>query len=561
MVDIKIISTNKTGKRRVRVKSELCEITKLKDEGFYSPYAKRIVNMRLRDGAFCLRDGIRKGFTLSGDITFAQSVTCNGTAVGFVSDGDAVYEVLTPTTETEPGEPVFYRGIDDNGSFVFTTGEHIYLYNEGNFYIYNGAEFNSAEFATPVLTCTSGRADIDGIERCTNILNGKIYIKIAPEKDITSFILEDEAISVVSATKGGSDILSSMKLSANGRVISISGGISAGEEVFLTILMKGYDEYLSGTFSPMGGVVSSTGEGYLYTASGIYPIGEEGGKLILRRAIFTSDTRNIRACFFCGGILMAAVGEHIGMIDDGKFSIVGEYPCAGKNSLCVGGKTAYFCTGEDVARLSYSLSGNTYDIESVHSARLFSGINRYSKVCMQYGHADGCVYIAIKDRNKSYGELYSFDVQSGVWSMISGIDAPKYCMSLDGGMCITSGAVVYFIVPGDMADSDYDESYPIEGEIVLCESDLSFCGDRKRLISGGAKLSGLCESFSLKYVADSGREDGFTYNSPTRPAKGVALVKKRLNVGAFKYIYISMTLKGRGDAAVHDIFTDIYVAS
>ena len=77
------------------------------------------------------------------------------------------------------------------------------------------------------------------------------------------------------------------------------------------------------------------------------------------------------------------------------------------------------------------------------------------------------------------------------------------------------------------------------------------------MLSASASLGGLCESFTLTLIGDNGREDHFTYESPSYPAETTAFPVCRMNIGSFTFAKIEAKIKGYAGAAVHDVYIDL----
>jgi len=539
------------------VRAELSALIGMKDGGFYDRCAEEIVNLRIRDGALTLRDGISKGFSLSGDIVFAQSVVCNGSTVGFISDSNAMYALHTYTTNEEPDEPVFYSGVYPDRAFVFSTGKNIYLYNEGEFYVFDGADFKAAEFAAPVLFKVSPDVSGDEIGNYTNLLTGVMDVAFTLKEDASFILFEDEVSSVISATIGGEDI--SERIRIDGRAVYVDGGIKAGELLTLCIAPSGAENFFPDDERDLiFGVTSDTGEGYVYGRGAIYPVRDFNGELFISYPVFVSEAKNIKACFFCSGLLAAAVGNSIGLVKNGVFSAISGEGIESRHSVCEGGGCAYLNTGEHIARLSFSLSGSTYDVNYVTTNDSLTERGNHDLIGMTYSPSDRCVYAVMASRYASRTkELYSYDTQSGIWMRTEGIESPSFCLPLDDSFCVTSGKAVYFIVTGQGYDSDFEFSYPIEGRIVLCASDFGVQADKKRLLSASASLSGLCESFTLKVVSDSGMSDSFTYTCDVSPAREAAFPVYRMGIGRFSHASVEASIRGYSGAAIHDVYFDV----
>ena len=551
--DIKKINSMKG---RSRVRFELSSAVGLRNGGFYQGCAERLVNLRVKNGALCLRDGIIKGFSLPGEIIFAQSVVCNGSAIGFVSDENEMYAVYEESTNESPGEPVFYSGVRPESSFVFSVGNRIYLFSNGSFYEFDGVEFSEASFGRRVLYKASPRVEREELLSCVNMLSGSTEISFSFSDEVSSVSFGEEITSVLSAKAGEEDITAT--LGTGGREVTLSRSVRAGETLVLTVVPRSAEGIFDGTPSLIGCAMSDTGECMLYSGECIFRAEADGEGLFLSYPEFESSRNSIRACFYCSGRLAAAIGNTVGLIEDGRFTAIDSDGISGSDCVCTGGAYAYLNTGSHIIQLSFSPSGSSYDVNCTTLDNSFAKREAHVGVSMAYSHFDSSLYsICLSSPSSGARSLFSLDTQNGVWTEIEGIDSPKYCFALDRSVCVSAKNRVYFITEGRGSDRDADSVYPIEGRILTCASDFFSQADRKRVLSASASLGGLCESFTLTLIGDNGREDHFTYESPSYPAETTAFPVYRMNIGSFTFAKIEAKIKGYAGAAVHDVYIDL----
>ena len=556
VTEIKILSKKKNS---MRIRAELSSVLGLREGGFFEGCAEKLINLRVRGGALCLRDGISEGPFLRDEIIFAQSVVCGGSSIGFIADKNAMYAVYGHTTNEEPGEPVLFEGVDPENAFVFSTGNHVYLFSSGKFLIFNGAEFSDVFASLHEITVKDNRITRSALSEGVNLLTGKVKISFSPSEETGELIFEEEIESAEDIIFDGEDISSSANISSDKRRLIFSSPISPSGLLTLTVTPKKYAAAENEDISLFCRASSETGECYVCDRERIYRISSDSdGKLFLSSPIFESGRNSIRACFFCSGRLAAAVGGTIGLIENGKLTAIDSEGIRSKDSVCTGGAYAYLNTGEHVTRISFSPSGSSYEVKCTTHDNSFAKREPMTPVCMTYSPFDRSLYsISVKAPYRSKPSLFSLDTQNGVWTEIEGISSPKYCFSLDGSVAVTSGNRLYFIVDGQGGDRTKSESFPIEGRILTCRSDLSLPCERKRVLSASASLSGIIEDFTLTLSADNGESDLFRYENPSYSANVSVFPVCRMNIGRFSFAMIEARLRGYSGAALHDVYIDL----
>ncbi len=529
----------------------LSELSGVRGGGYNENAATSLKNLKPTFGSLRVRNGIERGATLDGGISYAESVNNNGRISAFIVSGSCVYEVSESSGNAEIGEARFISEspLDPERIFFFSAGGETFFFDGERFYRYESSEFlpfdgglPTADIGRPALPLIPANATKNG----RSLLTGRVSVKMTLPCDTSSIVIEEAPLHVDSVIAEGERVEAQ---SLVGSVLALPEPRQKGDNLIITL---SYEPESLPSLALRGASDESEGEAYIYSPTALYRFSLSDSMPVMQRVLSLPEG-GLKRAFFSEGSLLLAIGSGISVFDpeSGKARLV---DCDGvwdKSSICPCGGFAFLATGEEIVRLTVKGSGSGENIDVVSMKDSFSDREKRRFTSMAYSRADRTLYTV----SERYGEraLHALDTESGIWYEIEGSFSPVSVFECSDSVVISDGETLFFTSPEMSADRYGEEYSSIKGEITLSESFLGEVDRMKRLRSVSPALSGLIDAFSLVLRGDNGLSDSYSVRYST-PVKRNIFESIRMNIGCFKSLTLTAIIEGRDNASLKDIY-------
>ncbi len=532
----------------------LSSIIGVKREGFYENCASKIKNLRPAGGTFRLRNGIMKGYPVSGEVKCAQSVNVGGYITSFLVIDRFIYEIEESGYGEEISEVRYESPYELNPSeiFFFSVGNEICFFDGKKILKYADSEFldteggiPDVEVKLPYLPFIRKTVTDEGM----NLLNGRLHLSFTLPCDTSSVTFESapaavDYVYINGALTGGIEL--------SGSVLALPEPRKKGDNLVISL------RYSVPQLSAHGFISASEESeerAYIHSQSKLFRATSVGGFPVIQRTPLSLSAGGIKKVFFVSGIPAVAIGAGISVYDeeDGTLRLIDCEGVERASDICPAGGFAFLSTASEILKLTLTRSGEGENLVTVSMKDHFTDRDRRRNLAMAYSRADGCLYTVSESGGVRSIEV--LDTESGVWFSVEGIESPKRLFECADSIVIVNDSSVWFTSP-DM-DSDYDyeteEFYPIKGEITLSESFLGDPMGTKRLKYLATTLSGKVASFKLCLSGDNERYDEYLITCENSWQKKLFDIF-RMNIGRFKSLSLKAILSGYGDACLHDVY-------
>ena len=161
---------SKNGSTRIR--AELSSAVGIKSCGFCENGITELENIIITGEGLRLRDGICLAASIPGEILFAQTLTVQGEAIGFVSDSSSLYAIYPNNSDSYcTAKKVFSHPVSKTNGFLFALGKNAYLCYNNLFYVMKSNGFQRVSSYYPTIYTTGNTISSEQINEHMNLLN------------------------------------------------------------------------------------------------------------------------------------------------------------------------------------------------------------------------------------------------------------------------------------------------------------------------------------------------------------------------------------------------------